>query len=97
MNIARVVLLVEEIDMRRRLADVNADLARLRRECTETLLLRIEVNRKHVFVSFVLAFKMVPTTGIEPVRPKGQGILSPPRLPIPPRRGHDECYLATRF
>ena len=27
---------------------------------------------------------MVPTPGLEPGRPNGQGILSPLRLPIPP-------------
>jgi hypothetical protein len=29
---------------------------------------------------------LVPTVGLEPTRPYGQGILSPLRLPIPPRR-----------
>ena len=29
---------------------------------------------------------VVPTTGLEPVRPEGQQILSLRRLPIPPRR-----------
>ena len=33
------------------------------------------------------AIKVVPTPGIEPGRPHGQRILSPQRLPVPPR-GH---------
>ena len=28
----------------------------------------------------------IPPAGIEPARPKGQWILNPQRLPIPPRR-----------
>jgi len=71
-NVARIVVLLEEIDVRCRLADVNSDLARLRRKCAETLLLRVEINREHVFPSVLTFTKMVPTTGIEPVRPKGQ-------------------------
>ena len=34
---------------------------------------------------------MVPTPGLEPGRPYGQGILSPLRLPIPPS-GHLNNY-----
>ena len=30
--------------------------------------------------------KMVPVVGIEPTLPKGNGILNPARLPIPPHR-----------
>ena len=32
---------------------------------------------------------MVPGPGLEPGRPRGQGILSPPCLPIPPPRRSD--------
>ena len=31
-------------------------------------------------------------TGVEPARPFGHGILSPARLPIPPRPHRDESY-----
>ncbi len=42
---------------------------------------------------------MVPEVGIEPTRPLGQRILSPPRLPVPPLRhrgGHAEANIIKR-
>ena len=70
MNVARIVVLLEEIDVRCRLADVNSDLARLRRKCAETLLLRVEINREHVFPSVLTFAKMVPAEGFDPPRLK---------------------------
>ena len=33
-----------------------------------------------------LVFTYIPAAGVEPARPRGHWILSPARLPIPPRR-----------
>ena len=51
----------------------------------------IEANRgwmSEEFASFLVfrVVEQVPRAGIEPARPKGRGILSPLRLPIPPPR-----------
>ena len=34
----------------------------------------------------ISSFNVVPAAGVEPARPHGHWILSPARLPIPPRR-----------
>lgn len=39
---------------------------------------------------------MVPTPGLEPGRPYGQGILSPLRLPIPPS-GQDIILIPNKY
>src|SRR6266704_2716111 len=39
------------------------------------------------------ANQLLPAEGLEPTRPCGHWILSPARLPIPPRRLHSEARL----
>lgn len=41
-------------------------------------------------------FCLVPTPGLEPGRPYGQGILSPLRLPIPPS-GHVNTLIPNKY
>ena len=39
---------------------------------------------------------LVPEAGVEPARPKGHGILSPARLPVPPLRHLERHYPTAR-
>ena len=40
--------------------------------------------------------ELVPEAGVEPARPKGHGILSPARLPVPPLRHLERHYPTAR-
>ena len=54
--------------------------------CRDTLFLDKKRNQRFIYVDFF----SIPAAGIEPARPRGHRILSPARLPVPPRR-HMDC------
>jgi hypothetical protein len=50
------------------------------------MILRVRRARDRTLAAERVVFKSLPAEGLEPTRPYGHWILSPARLPIPPRR-----------
>ena len=46
----------------------------------------LRINKKKTVNENISVFSLVPLIGVEPIRYRYHGILSPARLPIPPHR-----------